>query len=152
MLSSLCGRPIRDEPFAHCRESIRRLRSPARPSIAMVAITPGAGRPPSSAVAAESLGLLGVVSSSGGMTERLIEVDLPQESVAVNMITYDSWLLHPTTLTSLLQVAPSGSIIVEYPHISRLKLHHRPSRKLCLSKGKNILLNPNYHYLLLEFL
>ena len=86
MLSSLCGRPIRDEPFAYCRESIRRLRSPASPSIAIVAMTPGAGRPPSSAVAAESFGLSGVEYSSGGMTETLIEVDLSQESVAVNVI------------------------------------------------------------------
>ena len=48
-------------------------------------MTPGAGRPPSSAVAAESLGLLGVEYSSGGMTETLIEVDLSQESVADNI-------------------------------------------------------------------
>ena len=86
MLSKLCGRPIRDEPFAYCGELIRCLRRPARPSIAIVAMTPGAGSPPSSAVAAESLGFSGVESSSGGMTEALIEVDLSQESVAVNVI------------------------------------------------------------------
>ena len=53
----------------------------------MVAMTPGAGRPPSSEpTGAPVVGLL-VVSSSGGMTETLIEVDLSQESVAVNVIT-----------------------------------------------------------------